>query len=101
MNTQTRLIIVILLVFASCASADIFTHRTTGEKLYGYPSQKTLNGKMHVYIQNEINFSSKIFSIADYDVKYDTKGRRNSIIVIPINQEEILIPKGQLSDKSH
>jgi hypothetical protein len=83
--------IIILLIITSCGFADVFTNRSTGETFNGYSLQRVINGKGRVYVENEGKFKGKTIVLAEYDVKYDIKGRRNNIIVVPFNQKEALV----------
>ena len=93
MNKIVYPLIAVLLFIVSVANADIFTHRQTGETFYGYSTQRTMDTRMRIYEQIDDKFDAKIIDTADYDVKYDPKGRRDTVVVIPINQKEALISK--------
>lgn len=86
-------LILVLLALSVPVDADIFTNRQTGETFYGYMTQRTMDSRARVYELTDDTFDSKIIDISDYDVKYDAKGRRDTVIVIPVNKKEALISK--------
>ena len=85
--------ILILLVISTVAFADVFTHRQSGEKFYGFATQRSMDSKVRIYEQTDDTFDAKIINIADYDIEYDVKGRRDLVIVVPFDQKEALISK--------
>ncbi len=89
-----RQIAVIALIVAFCVAlcpADTFKHRQSGEVFYGFLTQKQSRGKTLVYVEKDKAF--KPLSLAEYEVTRNEKGRRNSIIVIPITYEEAIVSK--------
>jgi hypothetical protein len=85
--------IIILLIITSCGFADVFTNRLTGETFDGYALQKVINGKGRVYVEKNGVFKARTIVLSEYKIKYDIKGRRNNIIVVPFDQKEALISK--------
>ena len=73
------------------ASADTFRHRDTGEVFYGFRTNRRAGGKLQVYHSEE----KKMITIEEnqYDITLDDKGRRDTIVHIPIRQAEALISK--------
>ena len=89
-----RQIALIALIVAFCVAlcpADTFKHRQSGEVFYGFLTQKQSRDKTLVYIEK--NKAFKPLPLAEYEVARDEKGRRNSIIVIPITFEEAIVSK--------
>ena len=91
---MSRQIALIVLVFAFCVAlcpADTFKHRQSGEVFHGFVTQKQSREKTLVYVEKDKSF--KPLPLAEYEVTRDDKGRRNSIVVIPIRFEEAIISK--------
>ncbi len=91
---MSRQIALIALIFAFCVAlcpADTFKHRQSGEVFNGFLTQKQSRGKTLVYIEKDKAF--KALPLAEYDVTRDEKGRRNSIIIIPITYEEAIVSR--------
>ncbi len=91
---MSRQIAVIALILAFCVAlcpADTFKHRQSGEVFYGFLTQKQSRDKTLVYVEK--NKAFKPLPLAEYEVTRDERGRRNSIIVIPIVYEEALVSR--------
>jgi len=91
---MSRQIAIIALIIAFCVAlcpADTFKHRQSGEEFYGFLTQKQSRDKTLVYMEK--NKAFKPLSLAEYEVTRDEKGRRNSIIVIPITYEEAIVSR--------
>lgn len=91
---MSRHIILIALVFAFCGAlcpADTFKHRQSGEVFHGFVTQKQSREKTLVYVEKDKSF--KPLPLAEYEVTRDDKGRRNSVVVIPIRSEEAIISR--------
>ena len=81
-----------VLIFGACQlQADTFRHLQSGEEFHGFATQKTLRGLTRVYVSEEKKF--KPFDLDDYAVTYNHEGRRDSVIVIPLKLQEILLSK--------
>lgn len=85
--------ILALLVISTVTFADVFTNVKTGEKFYGFATQRTMDSKMRVFEQIDDSFNSRIINYSEYKIEYDIKGRRDLVIVVPFNQKEALISK--------
>lgn len=80
---------IFLAVFVSISRADTFKNRESGETFTGFVTQKTTAGKTLVYNSNESKMTPIILS--DYEVTYDTQGRRDAVSLLQITQPEILL----------
>jgi membrane-bound ClpP family serine protease len=65
-------------------TADTFTHKKTGEILYGYPTQRTKQNKTLVRIGK--NFKPNYIDLSEYDVERNSEGRRNQVTVVRIDK---------------
>ena len=91
MSRQIALIALIVAFCVALCPADTFKHRQSGEVFYGFLTQKQSRGKTLVYVEKDKAF--KPLPLAEYEVTRDEKGRRNSIIVIPIMYEEAIVSR--------
>jgi ATP-dependent protease ClpP protease subunit len=89
MSKTLNLIIIGIIINSTCCFADTFQHRQTGEVFHGFATQKTAQNKTLIYIKEKSKFESA--NLAEYDITIDTNGRRNSVVVIPINQPETML----------
>ncbi|MBE0534824.1 MAG: hypothetical protein IH624_04080 [Phycisphaerae bacterium] len=89
MSRHITLSILILAVCAAVSGADTFKHRQTGETFTGFVTQKENQGRTLVYSEKDKNFSP--LPLAEYEVTRDNHGRRNSVVFIPIRNEEAII----------
>jgi membrane-bound ClpP family serine protease len=85
------LFLAMLTIGACQLRADTYKHLQSGEEFYGFSTQKTLRGLTRVYVAEESKF--KPLDLDDYAVTYDHKGRRDSVIVIPLKLPEVLLSK--------
>jgi membrane-bound ClpP family serine protease len=74
-------IITCLLITVYCA-ADTFTNRKTGEVIQGYATQEKRGSETLVRFGDKQ--ATQYLNLIDYDIKWDTSGRRNQIIILPI-----------------
>lgn len=65
--------------------ADTFTNRQTGEVFDGYATQTKRGGKMLVRVGK--GHKAMYIDPGDYRVQWNLVGRRNQVIVIPIQEE--------------
>lgn len=92
MKRITLLIIAATLILPAVSLADLFRNIQTGETFYGYPLQKRMGNKARAYVlQENEKFKAISFDTTEYEITYDQKGRRDNIIFIPINNQEILL----------
>ena len=90
--TRNVTIIVLMLALSTTATADTFKHRKTGEIFHGFRTQKQKDNRTLVYNAEDKSFKPLV--LGEYQVTRDDQGRRNSVIVIPIRNEESLISQG-------
>ncbi len=91
MNRQIAFISVVILLCAALCGADTFKHRPSGDVFHGFATQKSIGNRTRVY--NAELESFKPINLAEYDVTPNAQGRRNSVVVIPLNQGEVLLSK--------
>ncbi|MHC4721542.1 MAG: Clp protease/crotonase-like domain-containing protein [Planctomycetota bacterium] len=91
MTRQIAFSSVVILLSAALCSADTFKHRPSGDLFHGFATQKSIGNRTRVY--NAELESFKPINLAEYDVTPNAKGRRNSVVVIPLNQGEVLLSK--------
>jgi ATP-dependent protease ClpP protease subunit len=77
-------IIAYLLITVSC-SADTFTHRKTGEVFRGYATQEKKSSK--TLVRTGDKQTPEYLDLVDYDIEWNPSGRRNQVIILPINNE--------------
>lgn len=77
-------IIACLLITVPCA-ADTFTNRKTSEVFQGYATQEKRGSKTLVRIGDKQ--TPEYLDLVDYDVEWNSSGRRNQIIILPIRNE--------------
>ena len=70
--------IIVISMISLTASADTFVHRSTHEKLHGYATSKTENGKTIVQTQEK---GQVPLNLAQYIIFPDPQGRNNSIAI--------------------
>lgn len=80
---------IFLWMCASIAWADTFKHKETGEVFTGFATQKSTGGKTLVF-NKEANKMTPV-NLYEYQVTYDTQGRRDSVVLIPLMEPEILL----------
>ena len=91
MTRQIAFITVVILLCAALCGADTFKHRPSGDVFHGFATQKSIGNRTRVY--NDELESFKPINLAEYDVTPNAKGRRNSVVVITLNQGEVLLSK--------
>lgn len=89
MNTSSRILLTFLILISGPLHADTFKHRTTGETFTGYRTHKKSVGKVLVF--NAAENKSVPMDLSDYEITRDDQGRRNSVMVIKLDQPEVLI----------
>lgn len=73
--------IIIISLISLTASADTFVHRSTHDKLHGYATSKTENGK--TIVQTKENGPVPL-NLAQYIIFPDPHGRNNSVAIISV-----------------
>jgi membrane-bound ClpP family serine protease len=91
MTRHITLATVVILLCTAICFADTFKHRETGEVFNGFATQKSIGNRTRVYNADLQTF--KPIVLAEYDVTPNAKGRRNSVIVMPLKQAEVLLSK--------
>lgn len=89
---KTKLCVMgLILSLVAVTGADTFRHKETGEVFYGFQLQKRTANKVLVYDSEQ----KKTRTIEDnqYEITLDAKGRRDTVIRVPIQQTEVLISK--------
>ncbi len=86
---QFTMLAAMLVLTSTIGIADTFTHKESGQSFDGFMTQKTLGGKTRVY-----NTSSKEMlsvDLSEYNVTANSKGRKDVVVVVQINQSETLL----------
>lgn len=91
MTRHITLAMVVILLCAALCTADTFKHRQTGEAFHGFATQKSIGNRTRVYNADLKTF--KPIVLAEYDVTPNARGRRNSVVVMPLKQAEVLLSK--------
>ncbi len=90
--TRKSLVAVVMLAvtgFVLPLNADTFKNKQTGETFYGFRTQKSTANQTLVY--NDSTKKLTPLNLHDYEISMDDKGRRNSVVVVPIVQAEVLL----------
>ncbi len=74
-------LIAVLTFFSSFCSADTFTNKKTGEKLSGYPISSCEDGKSTIFTKEKGKID---VNTSEWKTVYDTNGRNNKVVVIPL-----------------
>ena len=82
---------IVVILFSSLCSGDVFKHRQSGEIFYGYPTNRTLGRKTRVYEEKDGKFFGKTVLIDEYDITYSARGRKENLVVIGIDNEDIIL----------
>jgi hypothetical protein len=90
MKTKRILAIAACLFLSACpVQADTFKHRTSEETFNGFPTHKKSAGKTMVFNADLNKFTP--LDLAQYQVTYNEQGRRDSVMILKLDQPEILI----------
>ena len=73
----------------SAVNADTFKHRQTGESFNGFATQKAAGNKTLVYNDDEGQMTPVVLS--DYDIVYNSKGRRDIVYLLELSSPEIFL----------
>ena len=82
---------ILVVLFSAFCSGDTFTNISTGETFYGYPTQKSRGNRTRIYVLEDEKLIGKTVDISEYNITYGAKGRKNNVVVVPLNNENILI----------
>jgi len=91
-NKMGRYILISILVLFSLAvdvHADTFKHRETSEIFHGFATQKTNKNETMVYVAEQEKF--KPVNLGEYNITFDFQGRRDSVAVVRIRQQEVIL----------
>jgi ATP-dependent protease ClpP protease subunit len=91
-NKMGRYILISILVLFSLAvdvHADTFKHRETSEVFHGFATQKTNKNETLVYVAEQKKF--KPVNLGEYNITFDFQGRRDSVAVVRIRQQEVIL----------
>lgn len=80
-------------LFAQTVQADQFQNRKTGESFYGYPTNRTRKNITQVYELQGDTFKSKSINLSEYEVTYKAKGRKNNVVILPIQKPDVIMSK--------
>lgn len=83
------LYVLCLLAFAAPLSADTFKKFDSSETFTGFTTTKQAAGKSLVFREDQNKFIP--IDLAEYEIDFDAKGRRNSVMVVSLNQPEVLL----------
>ena len=83
----------IIVLFTQFVCADQFLNRKTGESFYGYPTNRTRKNTTQVYVQQEDKYIRKSIDLAEYEVTYKAKGRKNNVVILPIQKPDVIMSK--------
>jgi len=89
MNMKNITILFVVSISAGLCFSDTFKHKETGEAFHGFRTQKNKGGKTLVYNSNEKKTST--INLDEYEVAYDSNGRKDNIVVVPITTSEVLL----------
>lgn len=81
--------IILLITISTIALCDTFKHKETGETFTGFKTQKSNGGKTLVYNSEEKKLTA--VALNEYDITYNTEGRRDTVFIVPITKSEILL----------
>lgn len=85
--------LVLIALFAQSVQADQFLNRKTGESFYGYPTNRTRKNTTQVYQLQGDTFKSISIDLAEYQVTYTAQGRKNNVVILPIQNPDVIISK--------
>jgi len=85
--------LVLTALFAQSIQADLFLNRKTGKSFYGYPTNRTRKNLTQVYEVQGDTFKTKSIDLSQYQVTYKAKGRKNNVVILPIQNPNVIISK--------
>ncbi|MHC5082539.1 MAG: Clp protease/crotonase-like domain-containing protein [Planctomycetota bacterium] len=96
MKTKMNLFgLIVLTILASVVEADTFKHKSSEEVFHGFRTQKTKRSKegTKTLVYNSEAKELMAVNLNDYVITYNTQGRRDSAIIVPITESDILLSK--------
>jgi ClpP class serine protease len=89
MKTSHLSILCITCCLASTGLSDTFKHKQTGESFSGFATQKNIGSQTRVYNSEQKTFVT--IQLGDYQVTYNEKGRRSTVVLVPLSQPEVFM----------
>jgi len=89
MNMKKVIVAGAILVMAGAGFSDTFKNTETGKVFRGFMTQKGNGKQMLVYNDDEKKTTSIVLS--EYEITYDSLGRKDTIVVVPITSSEVLL----------
>lgn len=89
MTRYLNLVLVLVWISIGSCFGDTFKHLQSGEIFQGYATQKSIGQRTRVYNADKGKFSPLVLS--EYVITANSHGRRNSIVFVPIQAEEIML----------
>ncbi|MBL7215276.1 MAG: hypothetical protein ISS71_06320 [Phycisphaerae bacterium] len=69
--------------------ADTFKNKETGEVFYGFMTQKSTGSKTLIYNSDKKELTT--INLSEYEIVYDSNGRKNNVVVVPVTKSEVLL----------
>lgn len=85
--------LILTALFAQAVQADQFQNRKTGDSFYGYPTNRTRKNLTQVYELQGDTFKSKTINLSEYEITYTAKGRKNNVVILPIQKPDVIMSK--------
>ena len=90
MNTKRVTVLLLAVsIFMGFGFSDTFKHKESGEVFHGFMTQKSKGRQILIYNSDEKKTSSIILD--EYEVTYDSLGRKDTVVVVPITTSEVLL----------
>ena len=88
MKRITVFLLVVSILVGFCFS-DTFKNKETGEIFHGFMTQKSKGRQTLIYNSDEKKTSSIVPE--EYDIAYDSLGRKDTVVTVPITASEVLL----------
>ena len=88
-TTRSKGLILFLCLSVSLAGADTFKNLSTGETFNGFKTHKRSGDKVLVF--NAASNQYAPMNLSEYQVTTNEEGRRDSVMIVNLNQPEILL----------
>ncbi len=90
MKTRTGILFFMMLgCFVTVSFADTFVNKETGESFSGFMTQKSDGKKTLIYNDDEKKLTT--INTNEYEITTNSQGRKDSVIVVPVTQSEVLV----------